>query len=131
MVNDIEAAPTDLRAVRAAIWTYVGIVVATVVVLVVLTAAAPHLATREAWGHALVVAAFAVLLPLRLRAARRGSVRAVRAIGVIATVVAAVNVVEACLPAFPGWMRGQMVVVAAVMLVLLGCVVRAARRRVA
>jgi hypothetical protein len=33
---------------------------------------APHLATGHAWGHAIIVVVFAVLLPLRMRAAPEG-----------------------------------------------------------
>jgi hypothetical protein len=102
---------------------YVCVMVATVVALGVLSAVAPDLATDDAWGHAVIVVVFAILLPLRMRAARKGSARAVRAVAVIAGVLLAVNVVEAALPgAFPVWMRVQMVVVAVLMAVLLALV---------
>jgi hypothetical protein len=101
-----------------------------VVALAVLSGVAPRLATPEAWGHAVIVAVFAVVLPLRWRAARRGGTRGLRAVGIIAAVLAVVNAVEACLPAFPAWMRVEMALVAVLMLVLLACVVTTARRRV-
>lgn len=104
-----------LRQVSTLVTTYVVITVATLVVLAVLSATAPALATGEAWGHAVIVGVFAVLLPLRLRSARRGGRGALTAVVVIASVLALVNVVEAFLPAFPGWMRGEMVVIAALM----------------
>jgi hypothetical protein len=108
-------AQSDLATTSGLVGLYVVIVLATLVALGVLAAAAPDLATPEAWGHAVVVAVFAVLLPLRLRVARRGSRRALTAVGVIAVVLALVNAVEAFLPAFPGWMRAEMVVVAVLM----------------
>lgn len=110
MANDFE-----LRRASTLVTTYVAITVATLVVLAVLTATAPALATSEAWGHAVIVGVFAVLLPLRLRAARQGGRRALTAVVVIASVLVVVNVVEAFLPAFPGWMRGEMVVIAVLM----------------
>ncbi|WP_028927785.1 hypothetical protein [Pseudonocardia acaciae] len=119
----------DLGAVNVVAWVYVALVLGTLVALAVLSEAASRLATEEAWGHAVIVAVFAVVLPLRLRAANRGSARALRAVGIIAAVLLVVNVVEASLPgAFPTWMRGEMVAVAAVMLLLLGCVARARRQ---
>lgn len=106
---------------------YVALVVITLVVLAVLAGVAPAQATVDAWGHAMIVAVFAVLLPLRARSAVRGSAGALRAVGVIAAVLVAVNVVEALLPgAFPGWMRGEMAVIAVLMATL---AVVALRRR--
>ncbi|GAA4839615.1 hypothetical protein GCM10023201_31750 [Actinomycetospora corticicola] len=118
----------DLATTSGLVGLYVVIVLATLVALTVLAATAPDLATPEAWGHAVVVAVFAVLLPLRLRVARRGSRRALTAVGVIAVVLALVNLVEAFLPAFPGWMRAEMVVVAALMAAV-GVLVTRARGR--
>lgn len=118
----------SLGAAPAVAGVYVVISLATLAAVAVLSAAAPHLATSEAWGHAVIVAGFAVLLPLRLRAARRGSVRALRASLVIAVVVLVVNVVEAALPGtFPVWMRIDMVVVAGTMLLLTLVLARARR----
>ncbi|WP_433798447.1 hypothetical protein [Actinomycetospora sp. CA-084318] len=107
---------------------YVVIALATVVAVAVLATTAPDLAPSEAWGHAVIVAVFAVLLPLRLRAARAGSRRALTAVVVIATVLALVNLVEAFLPAFPDWMRLEMVAIA-VLMVAVGVLAGRARRR--
>jgi hypothetical protein len=108
----------DLALANRAVWVYVGLTAATLIALVVMMAMAPRLATDEAWGHQIIVAIFAVLLPLRLRAARRGSSGAVRAVMIIAVVVGMVNLVEAVLPVFPLWMRIVMLVVAAIMAAL-------------
>ncbi|MFF7556723.1 hypothetical protein ACFZA9_27960 [Streptomyces olivaceus] len=103
---------------------------ATVVALAVMAATAPEQATEEAWGHALVVLLFAVLLLARLRSARSGSTRAVRALGVIAAVLLVVNLVEAALPdVFPGWMRVEMLAIALWMAALVALVRRSARPR--
>lgn len=114
MVNN--AVSPALSRLRGLVAAYVVVVVATIAVLAVLSALAPAQATSEAWGHAVVVAVFAVLLPLRLRAAARGSVRALRAVGLVAAALFLVNVVEALIPGlFPGWMRVEMVGVAVLM----------------
>ncbi|MEV4421526.1 hypothetical protein AB0L40_16305 [Patulibacter sp. NPDC049589] len=130
MVNTTHAGPQvapDLGAAAQVIRLYVAVTAATIVALAVLSSASPRLATDDAWGHAAIVAAFAVLLPLRLRAARHGSRRALRALAVIAVVLLVVNVVEAALPGtFPDWMRVEMVAVAALM-TLLAVVVRRGR----
>jgi hypothetical protein len=85
--------------------TYVVLVAATLVALVVLSLADSDQATSEAWVHAVIVAVFAVLLPVRLRAGALGPV------AIIAGVLAVVNLVEAVLPGiFPVWMRVEMVV---------------------
>jgi hypothetical protein len=95
---------------------YVAIVFATLVALIALSIVTPAQATANAWGHAVIVAVFAVLLPLRLRSTRSGRRNAVRAVGVIAAVLFLVNVVEALIPSFvPLWMRVEMVGVALVM----------------
>lgn len=92
------------------------VVALTLVALGVLGAVAPGQATANAWGHAVVVAVFAVLLPLRLRAVRTGKRSAVRAVGLIAAVQLLVNVVEALIPGFvPPWMRIEMIGIAALM----------------
>jgi hypothetical protein len=115
--------------VHLVVWCYVALVLATVIALGVLSSTAPQLATQRAWGHAVIVAVFAVVLPLRLRAARRGSVRARRAVGIIAAVLMVVNLVEAGLPGtFPIWMRREMIAVAALMLLVLGRLTAARRR---
>ncbi|WIB59774.1 hypothetical protein DEJ13_15225 [Curtobacterium sp. MCLR17_007] len=105
-----------LRASGVLVWSYVVIVALTLVALLVLSAVAPPDASANAWGHAVVVAVFAVVLPLRLRGARAGKRAAVRALGLIAAVLFLVNVVEALIPSFvPGWMRLEMVVIAVLM----------------
>lgn len=117
MVTHTELSPDrDLDIVARLVWTYVGCVAATIVALAFLSAVAQDQATDEAWGHAIVVAFFAVLLPLRLRAARAGSRRARIAVGVIGTALLVVNLVEAAIPGFfPPWMRVEMIAIAAVM----------------
>jgi peptidoglycan/LPS O-acetylase OafA/YrhL len=130
MVNsELETRQAGIRTITWAVGAYVVISLGTVIALVVLSGTAPELATNEAWGHAIVVAAFAVLLPLRLRSARRGRPRALRAVTVIAGALVVVNVVEAVLPGvFPAWMRAEMVAIAVLMLVVGFLAARAGRR---
>ena len=72
--------------------------------------------TSSAWAHAVIVAFFAVLLEMRMRAARRGSRRASVAVLIIATVLLVANIIEAAAPgAFPTWMRLEMLAIAALM----------------
>ena len=119
MVNTrSRSGPLELTALTRVVGAYAVVVAATLVALVVLALLAPDQAPDEAWGHAVVVAVFAAVLPLRLRAARRGSGRALTAITVIAAVLVVVNLVEATLAVFPTWMRAEMVAIAALMLVL-------------
>ena len=115
----------DLRSIIALVRTYVGIVFGTLVALVALSASAPHLVTSDAWVHEVIVAVFAVVLLLRVRAARAGIAKALRAVAIIAAVLAVVNLVEALIPdLFPVWMRMEMVVIAALMAVVVTLVVR-------
>jgi hypothetical protein len=108
--------PAALPVAAGLVRVYLVLVVGTVAALVVLTYVAPRLATTNAWGHAIVVAVFAVVLPLRLRRAQVGRRGAVRAVGLISAVLLLVNVVEALIPGFvPAWMCVVMVVTAAVM----------------
>jgi hypothetical protein len=114
VVNTVTS-PVLVR-VRRLVAAYVVVVVATVAVLATLSAVAPEQATDEAWGHALIVGVFAVLLPMRLRAAMHGSVRALRAVGFIAAALFLVNLIEALIPGlFPAWMRAEMVGIAVLM----------------
>ncbi len=112
---------------------YVAVVAVTIVALGLMSLglmswAGSSLATPEAWGHAVLVGAFAVLLPVRLRSAQRGEPRAIRAVGVIAAVLLAVNVVEAAIPGlFPTWMRVEMVAIAVLMAAVLTSVIRVRR----
>lgn len=95
---------------------YVLVVMATIATLIVMTVVSPHLATDHAWGHAAIVAVFAVLLPLRMRSARAGNRSGLRAVGIISTVLFLVNVVELLIPNFlPTWMRVEMVGIAGLM----------------
>ncbi len=124
MVNIVKSS-TNLGYIRLVVRVYVLVVVGTIGLLAVLSAAAPRQAPREAWVHAIIVAVFAVLLPLRLRAAQRGSEAAMRAVGLISSALFLVNVVEAAIPGFvPVWMRIEMVGIAVLMAVLLGFVIR-------
>src|SRR3978361_1926145 len=66
---------------------YLAVVVCTLTALVVLAFTAPRLAPSDAVGHEIVVALFAIVLPLRLRRAQAGSRGAVRAVGLIAAVL--------------------------------------------
>jgi len=70
---------------------------------------------------------FAILLPLRLRAAAAGRRSGLRAVGIISGVLFVVNVVEALIPGFlPTWMRLEMAGVAVLMAVIVLLTVRAA-----
>jgi peptidoglycan/LPS O-acetylase OafA/YrhL len=95
---------------------YLAVSVVTLVVLGLLAAVGSKEATSSAWVHAVIVAFFAVLLEMRMRAARRGSRRASVAVLIIATVLLVANIIEAAAPgAFPTWMRFEMVAIAALM----------------
>ncbi|OFE16286.1 hypothetical protein BA895_19775 [Humibacillus sp. DSM 29435] len=119
------SASTPLPAAAAAIRVYLILVIATLVGLVILAFTASPQATSNAWGHAIVVAVFAVVLPLRLRSAQAGRRSAIQAVGLISAVLFLVNVIEALIPGFvPAWMRAQMYVVAVLMLVVVLDVVR-------
>lgn len=122
MVNKDSLLTTATRLVAG----YVLLTIVSVLTLIVLSALGSDEATSDAWGHAVIVAAFSVLLALRLRAARRGSAPGLKAVGIIAVVLLVVNVVEAALPhAFPVWMRVEMLAVAIVMAALVVAVRRA------
>jgi hypothetical protein len=127
--NELARTAGGLRDVTRLVRIYVAITVATIVALVIMSATAPRLATDHAWGHAIVVAAFAVLLPLRLRAARKGKAGAARAVTIIASVLLVVNVVEAAIPrAFPAWQRVEMIVIALLMAGIVGLLAGYLRR---
>lgn len=99
---------------------YAGLTALSIVLLVVFSAVAPSLATSDAWGHAVIVVIFAFVLPLRLRSVRKSPTPGgVRAGVIIATVLLLVNLVEAFLPMFPGWMRGEMAVIVVLMIALI------------
>lgn len=64
----------------------------------------------------MIVAVFAVVLPLRLRSARAGNRGGLRAVGIISAVLFLVNVVEILIPGFlPAWMRIEMIGIAGLM----------------
>lgn len=130
MVNRSGArTPRRLGAVSVLITGYVAVMIGTLVALALMASVAPAQATEEAWGHGLVVAVFAVILPVRLRSARAGDARAVRALAIVAAVLLVVNLVEASLPgAFPEWMRIEMAVIALSMAAMLVLLRRSARR---
>ena len=116
---------TPLPASAVVVRVYLAVVVATLVVLVVLSSTGSPEATSNAWGHAIVVSVFAMLLPLRLRSAQTGRRSAIRAVGLISSALFLVNVVEALIPGFvPLWMRAEMYVVAALVLVVVLEVIR-------
>jgi hypothetical protein len=106
---------------------YLAVVLGTVVALGVLSVVAPAQATPDAWVHTVIAAVFAVLLPLRLRAAGSGSRSGLRAVGLISAVLFMVNVIEVMIPGlFPVWLRAVMVGIAVLMAVVIGLVVREA-----
>ncbi|MFI7589534.1 hypothetical protein ACIB24_20910 [Spongisporangium articulatum] len=127
MVNTFDSSESvsDLRAARFTISAYVVVALGTLVLLAILAKVDPRQAGESAWVHAVIVAFFAALLPLRMRAATAGRVAGLRAVGLIAAALFLVNVVEALLPGtFPGWMRLEMVGIAVMMAVLILLVVR-------
>lgn len=112
----VNTSASPLNASAAVVRAYVALTAATVLTLVLLSFVAPHLATGHAWGHAIIVVVFAVLLPLRMRAAREGKRSGLRAVGIISGTIVAVNLVEGVLPGFfPTWMRVEMFSIAALM----------------
>lgn len=120
-----------LRNISIVVWIYVAIVLGTIAALGILTAVAPQAATPAAWIHAAIVAVLAVVLPLRARAARGGSIGALRAVGIIASVLFLVNVIEGLIPGlFPLWMRVQMAGVALTMAAVILLIVREGVARV-
>jgi hypothetical protein len=124
-----EPRSADLPAASTVVRAYVALTVSTLVALVVMSALAPRLATHEAWGHAVIVAIFAILLPLRMRAAQRRRGRALRAVRIITVALFTVNVVEAALPhVFPAWMRIEMAATALMMASLVGLLAGRVRR---
>ncbi len=127
MVNDMMISPRGSGpALSALVYGYLAVAVGTVAALVILNAA-PAQATPDAWIHALIVAGFAVLLPLRLRSARAGSRRGLRAVGMIGAVLFLVNVIEAAIPGlFPLWLRVVMVGIAGLMAAVVALVIRVA-----
>jgi hypothetical protein len=125
MTTDARWHSNNLAGIATLLRFYLLITVLTLVALLALSMLHPSSAPQTAWVHAVIVAGFAALLPLRLRSAQKGSVRALRAVGLIAAVVFLVNVVEAMWPDFvPLWMRCEMWVTALVMAGVIALVVR-------
>ncbi len=130
MVNTSPVPQPVPRSVTPLVTAYVVLALGTLVVLGAVSASDPAQAGQDAWVHAVLVAAFAAVLPLRLRAARRGSRRAETAVVVIAGVLAVANIVEAALPGlFPDWMRLEMLAIAGLMLAVLVVCAGHTRRR--
>jgi hypothetical protein len=99
---------------------YAALTALSIILLIIFSAAAPQLATSDAWGHAVIVVIFAFVLPLRLRrVGKNPTPGGVRAGIIIASVLLAVNLVEALLPMFPGWMRGEMAVIVILMIAMI------------
>ncbi|MGI8881937.1 MAG: hypothetical protein ACR2KJ_15805 [Jatrophihabitans sp.] len=120
MTNNVQ-----LASLTAVLRLYVLVVLATIAALIVMSVVSPHLATDHAWGHAVIVAVFAVLLPLRLRSARAGNRGGWRAVGIISAVLLLVNVVEILIPGFlPAWMRIEMIGIVALMVLSVVLVAR-------
>jgi hypothetical protein len=130
MVNSfVHSTPASSTPITTLVRVYVGIAIATLSALTVLSVAGSPEASEEAWVHAVIVSGFAVLLPLRARAAQQKA-QALTAVGVIAAVLVLVNGVEALIPGlFPVWMRVEMAGIAALMAALVVMVVRARRYR--
>lgn len=123
--NDAGAAAGRLTPITRLVGIYFTLVVVTLAALAVMSVVDPALATTEAWVHTAIVTGFAVLLLVRLRAARQGSRRGTVAIGIIAAVLMVANAVEAVIPGlFPTWMRWEMVGIAALMVVVVVTVFR-------
>jgi hypothetical protein len=125
MVKNLSKPSMNVRRIAVIVRIYVAVVAATLVALGVLSAVDPGQATQEAWIHAAIVAVFAVVLPLRLRSAATGSVRGLRAVGLISAALLLVNAVEASISGlFPVWMRVEMVGIALLMACVILLVVR-------
>jgi len=117
--------PTNLDCIGILLRIYVVTALGTIGILAVLSAFARHQAPRDAWIHAVIVACFAVVLPLRLQSARRGSTAGLRAVGLIAAALFVANAIEARLPHFaPSWMRVEMIGIAVLMALVIVFVVR-------
>ncbi|GAA2158798.1 MULTISPECIES: hypothetical protein [Glycomyces] len=126
MVNSISA--VRVGAMHRAVGAYATVALGTLAALAVMSVVAPRLATSEAWGHAVIVGVFALLLVMRSRAARGGSAAGLRAVVVIAGILTAANLVEAAIPGlFPSWMRVEMLAVAALTLLVMVLAVKARR----
>jgi hypothetical protein len=128
MVNNLLASRRSrIRTIGVLVSTYVAIVLCTLVGLSILSVTDPAQATRDAWVHALIVAVFAVLLPLRLRSSRTGGRNGLQAVGLISAALFLVNLVDVMIPGlFPGWLRVVMLGIAVLMAAVVGLVIREA-----
>lgn len=125
MAHNLGLPSNNLAGIATLLRVYLWIALATIIVLVVFSLIHSQDAPANAWVHAVIVAVFAALLPMRLRSARKGSIAALRAVGLIAATLFLVNVIEALLPDFvPVWMRWEMWGIAALMLGVIALVVR-------
>jgi hypothetical protein len=126
MVNTFVQSPsTNLAAIHRLLVTYLIVVLAALAALATLSAVAPRQAPGEAWVHAVIVAGFAALLLARGRSARRGSVAALRAVGLISATLLLANVVLVLMPhVLPVWMKVEAVGIAALMAAVILLVVR-------
>lgn len=102
--------------------SYSVIALVAIAALAVFSITRPSLVNEDAWVHCIVVGVFALVLPLRAKAAAEKR-SALRATGIIAAVLFVVNVVEAFLPNFmPTWLRVVMVAIALIMACIVGLV---------
>lgn len=103
---------------------YSFLAVLTVILLGIFSVTKSQLATKDAWVHAIIVVVFAVVVPVRANAARNGNRSALRATGIIASVLFLVNIIEGLVPNFmPMWIRADMFVVATLMACIIGTVI--------
>jgi hypothetical protein len=79
------------------------------------------IATDHAWGHAVIVLGFAVLMLSVARHAARGSRRALLRLRIIAVVIPVASLVMVAIPGFlPVWMRIEQAVYGVLLLVIAG-----------
>lgn len=121
---------SQLRIILRLARLYSVIALATIGALIIFSIAKPSLINKDAWVHAIIVGVFAVVLPLRARAALRGKHSALRATGIISAVLFLVNVVEGLLPNFmPLWIRVSMFLIATIMIFIVGLVINISVKR--
>jgi hypothetical protein len=105
-------------AIQVLLLAYLLATVATLAVLAVRHDDAAF-ATDEAWGHAIVVLAFAVLLLPAASRAAAGSRGAYRRLRIVSVVIPAVSVVLVALPhLLPTWMRVEQAAYGVLLLVV-------------
>jgi hypothetical protein len=95
----------EFRVIRAMCWIYLAATVASLGFLAV-QSGDRSLVTDEAWGHEIVLLAFAIVLVRVAGRAATGNRRAYLRLRIIGLVVPIASVVEALIPGFlPDWMR--------------------------